>query len=44
MTHQATEAVELGPAEALIEIVYPIGDEEMVEKYESGAVPYIEFE
>jgi hypothetical protein len=44
MTHETLEAVELGQAEALIEIYMPDTHEELVEKYVPGAVPYVEFE
>lgn len=44
MTHEAFEAIELGQAEALIEIWMPTSQEELVEKYEPGVAPYVEFE
>ena len=44
MTHETLETVELGQAEALIEIGMPESDEELVEKYVPGAAPYVEFE
>ena len=44
MTQEAFEAVELGQAEALIEIWMPDSQEELVEKYVPGAAPYVEFE
>ncbi|HET9528511.1 MAG TPA: hypothetical protein VFO99_20215 [Pyrinomonadaceae bacterium] len=44
MTHEALEAVELGQAEALIEIGMPFSHEELEEKYVPGTAPYVEFE
>ena len=44
MTHEQFEAIELGQAEALIEICLPVTDEEVVDKFTPGAVPYVEFE
>lgn len=44
MTHETFEAVELGQAEALIEIGMPTSVEEMLDKFEPGAAPYVEFE
>ena len=44
MTHETFEAIELGQAEALIEIYLPASVEEMVEKFEPGVAPYVEFE
>ena len=44
MTHETFEAIELGQAEALIEIWMPETQEELVEKYVPGAAPYVEFE
>jgi hypothetical protein len=38
------EVVELGHAEALIEIGPFIDWEEMMDKYDNGAAPYVEFE
>jgi hypothetical protein len=44
MTHEPIEVVEIGQAEALIEIGMIMGNEEVWEKFESGAAPYVEFE
>ena len=44
MTHETFEAIELGQAEALIEIWMPETQEELVEKYVPVAAPYVEFE
>ncbi len=44
MTHETFEAVELGQAEALIEIGPFEVEEEMRDKYPSATAPYVEFE
>lgn len=44
MNHEAFETVELGQAEALIEIGMPTSQEEVFDKYEPGAAPYVDFE
>jgi hypothetical protein len=44
MTHEAFEPVELGQAEALIEIGMPITHEENADKYMPSVEPYVEFE
>ena len=44
MTNETFEAVELGQAEALIEIGPFEVEEEMQEKYPSATAPYVEFE
>ena len=44
MNQEKFETVELGQAEALIEIGMPETHEEMAEKYIPGAAPYVEFE
>ena len=44
MTHETLDLVELGQAEALIEIVMDTGYEEDVLKYEASVAPYVEFE
>jgi len=44
MIHETFEAIELGEAEALIEMWLPESQEELVEKYVPGAAAYVEFE
>ena len=44
MTNETFEAIELGQAEALIEIGMPFSHEELDEKYVPGVAPYVEFE
>lgn len=44
MTNEAFEAVELGQAEALIEIGMPDTHEELDRKYVPAVEPYVEFE
>ena len=44
MTHERLDLVELGQAEVLIEIGMAQSVEEVVEKYEPGVTPYVEFE
>ena len=44
MTYEAFETVELGQAEALIEIGMPIIEEESFEKFTPSVAPYVEFE
>jgi hypothetical protein len=44
MTNEMLETVELGQAEALIELGMPILEEEIVNKFDAGAPPYVEFE
>ena len=44
MTYEAIEVVELGQAEILIETTPVVDREEMWEKFDSDAAPYVEFE
>lgn len=44
MTYEANQVVELGQAEELIATGVLVGDEEMWDKFERGAAPYVEFE
>jgi hypothetical protein len=44
MNQENFETVELGHAEVLIEICLPMSQEEIADKFESGAAPYVEFE
>ena len=44
MTYEALETIELGQAEALIEIGWPVVHEEDPLKYMSSVAPYVEFE
>ena len=44
MTHETLDLVELGQAEALIEVGMLETDEETYDKYIPGAVPYVEYE
>lgn len=44
MTYEAFETVELGPAEALIEIGMAVVEEEAPDKYIPPVAPYVEFE
>jgi hypothetical protein len=44
MTHETLDLVELGRAEALIEVGMLETDEETYEKYIPGGAPYVEYE
>ena len=44
MTYETFETVELGQAEALIEIGMSVTHEEIEEKYIPSTAPYVEFE
>jgi len=44
MTHETLNLVELGQAEALIEVGMLETDEETYEKYLPGRAPYVEYE
>jgi hypothetical protein len=44
MSSETLDLVELGEAEALIEIGMPVSHEEAADKYMPSAAPYIEFE
>ena len=44
MTNETLETLELGQAEALIGLGLPFWQEEMLDKFESTAVPYVEFD
>jgi hypothetical protein len=44
MTHETLDIVELGQAEALIEIGMPETHDEAVDKYIPSVAPYVEFE
>jgi len=44
MTNDSFEPVELGQAEALIELAMVEDQEELVEKFVATSAPYVEFE
>ncbi|HEU4770160.1 MAG TPA: hypothetical protein VFS77_22525 [Pyrinomonadaceae bacterium] len=44
MTNELFEPVELGQAEALIELTMVEDQEELAEKFVAGTAPYVEFE
>lgn len=44
MTHETPDLVELGQAEALIEVGMLETDDEPVEKYIPAVAPYVEYE
>ena len=44
MTYEAIEVVEIGQAEALIELGPFTEHEEMLEKFDTGVAAYVEFE
>lgn len=43
MTHEGFESIELGQAEALIDVCWG-STEEVIEKFEPATAPYVEFE
>ena len=44
MTHETFESIELGQAEALIELGLPMTHEELDAKFIPAVEPYVEFE